>query len=392
MNPSPEKNRISVFQDRLQQSNIDACLLILSRDVFYYTGTAQPCILIVTPGRYCLMVRRAFDFVRKETFIETEKLMDGGDFNAALQWLSDHGISSGKIGLELDIIPAGLYLKICRIFTGFEFADVSKLIFKQRMIKDENEIGWIKQACRIMDLGHQRVIQTLEPAMTELDLAAEIEYTHRKNGHDGVLSMRHFDFYISRGPLSSGENLLQVSGFADTVTGIGLGPAVPAGPSSRIIQKGDIVITDIPTCYQGYHCDQTRTYYLGRPPHRLSDFFGKLKEISDTVIFAIRSGVTCNDVFTTARDTAQKLGVGDCFLGLPPRKATFLGHGIGLDANEPPILAKGSNFNLSQDMVLTIEIHLTHPDLGVVKLEDMVHVTDSSCEMLSVTPRQLFVL
>ncbi len=84
--------------------------------------------------------------------------------------------------------------------------------------------------------------------------------------------------------------------------------------------------------------------------------------------------------------------VENCFLGLPPRKATFVGHGIGLDANEPPILAKNSNFTISQDMVLTIEIHLTHPELGVVKLEDMVRVTDSSCEMLSVTPRQLFIL
>ncbi len=71
-------------------------------------------------------------------------------------------------------------MKIRRIFSGFDFTDVSKLIFKQRMIKDENEISWIKQACQIMDLGHQRVIQTLEPAMTELDLAAEIEFIHRK--------------------------------------------------------------------------------------------------------------------------------------------------------------------------------------------------------------------
>ncbi|MFO7748729.1 MAG: M24 family metallopeptidase [Desulfobacteraceae bacterium] len=84
----------------------------------------------------------------------------------------------------------------------------------------------------------------------------------------------------------------------------------------------------------------------------------------------------------------KKLGVEEGFLGLPPRKATFVGHGIGLDANEPPILAKDSNFSLSQDMVLTIEIHLTHLDLGVVKLEDMIRVTDSSCER-SVSSRDL---
>lgn len=387
-----QKKRVKRLQEKLDEKDIQAVLLIHSRDVFYYTGTAQPAILIVTPDDFCLMVRRAFDFVLDETFIETEKLMDGGDFKKAAQWMADHGILRGRLGLETDIIPAGLYLKISRIFNRFKIEDISGLVHMQRMVKDEHEIRMIQNACEVMDKGHQRVMQNLKPSMTELELAAEIEYAHRINGHEGVLSMRHFDFYISRGPLSSGGNLLRVSGFADTVTGVGLSPAVPAGPSNRVIQKGDLVITDIPTCYKGYHCDQTRTYYLGKPSTHLSDLFDRLREICDAAVETIRPEVTCNDIFAAAEKTALKSGVAKFFLGLPPRKASFVGHGIGLDANEPPILARGSEFRLAKDMVLTMEIHLAHPDLGVVKLEDMVRIGERSCEILSVTPRELFAL
>lgn len=385
-----ESNRIAVFQEKLEAAGIDAAVLILSRDVFYYTGTAQPCILVVTAEDFFLIVRRALDFVRQETFIEENRIIDGGGFKDALRILEEQGIKNGKLGIELDIIPAALYRKIKTIFAAFDIQDISPFILGQRMKKDRSEMAAIKQACRIMDIGHTRTMARLCPGMTELELAAEIEYAHRRAGHEGVLSMRHFDFYISRGPLSSGRNLFKVSGFADTVTGTGLSPAVPAGPSYTAINSGDLVVTDIPVCYKGYHCDQTRTYYLGKPPTGVLNLFDKLKEISDHTIQSVKPGVSCGQVFDAAARKAKDLDVSSCFLGLPPRQGNFAGHSIGLDANEPPILSKNNGFLLQQDFVLTIELHLSHPEHGVVKLEDMVSVTETGCELLSLTPRQLF--
>lgn len=384
--------RIHRLQNNLAQKGMDAVLIILSRDIFYYTGTAQPCILVVTPGDYFLVVRRALDFVRQETFIEKERIRDGGGFKDVWQMLLDLGVKKGTLGLEQDIIPAALYLKIKSIFNTFETQDISPLIFSQRMKKDSEEIKAIQQACLIMDTGHKRTLARLRPGITELELAAEIEYAHRKAGHEGVLSMRHFDFYISRGPLSAGKNLFRVSGFANTVTGTGLSPAVPAGPSWSTINAGDLVIADIPTCYRGYHCDQTRTYFLGDPPHEVCDLFEKLRQISDHTMETIRPGVSCGRVFDAAASMAAQLGVSQCFLGRAPRKGNFVGHGIGLDANEPPILSQGSSVLLAKNMVLTVELHLTHPEHGVVKLEDMVIIKETGCEILSVTPRQLFLV
>jgi Xaa-Pro aminopeptidase len=202
--------------------------------------------------------------------------------------------------------------------------------------------------------------------------------------------MRNFDFYISRGPLSSGENLFRVSGFANTITGVGLSPAVPAGPSLKKIKKGDLVVVDIPTCYRGYHCDETRTYVLGGAGAGVTDLFSALLDISDSVIASLKDGVRCGEVFGKALSRARRLGVEEYFLGLAPRKGNFIGHGIGLDANEPPILFEKSDFVLRSNFVITVELHLTHPEHGAVKLEDVVLVRENGCEILSETERELF--
>ncbi len=382
--------RIKVLQQVLQKKQIDAVVINLSRDLFYYTGTAQPCLLLVTSNDYRLLVRRALDFVKNETFIDKEKISDKAGLQDALNSLGDMGVSKGKLGLELDVMPAELYLKMIRIFHNFEVISISKYILQQRMRKDHGEIENIQQACHIMDAGHKRVLNVLYPGMTEVQLAAEVEYAHRCEGHEGILSMRNYDFYISRGPLSSGSNLFKVSGFANTITGVGLSPAVPAGPSNRIINKGDLIIIDIPTCYNGYHCDQTRTYFLGRPPNKITDLFQKLKEIYEQTIFTLKDGISCRQLFEAAYNKAKSLKVDQYFLGLPPRKGNFIGHGIGLDANELPTIFQTSDFLLQKDFVLTLEIHLTHPEYGAVKLEDVVLVKKNSCQILTTTPIALF--
>ena len=91
---------------------ITVAVLILSRDIFYYAGTAQPCILVVTQNDYFLIARRALDFVLNETWIENSKVISTGSFKEALLMLNKLGISKGTLGLEMDVIPAELFLKI----------------------------------------------------------------------------------------------------------------------------------------------------------------------------------------------------------------------------------------------------------------------------------------
>ncbi|MCL2337799.1 MAG: aminopeptidase P family N-terminal domain-containing protein, partial [Firmicutes bacterium] len=161
MSDHTKQTRISFLQQRLAALEIDAAMLILARDVFYYTGTAQPCILIVTPNDYCLLVRRALDFVVHETWLDSDKIIEKGSFEDACGRLKELGVHKGRLGLELDIVPAQLFFKIMHTFASFEAVDLGMEITLQRMEKDQEEIDLTIAACRIRNAGHQRVLATL---------------------------------------------------------------------------------------------------------------------------------------------------------------------------------------------------------------------------------------
>lgn len=383
--------RINKFQQRLAALGLDCALLFYSRDIFYYCGTAQPGILLVTPDEYHLIVRRSLNFALEDIWIAPEYVSAGG-LETARAAMADMGVKGGKMGLETDIIPADLFLRIQRLFPAFVPVSISVEILSQRMIKDQDELALIRTACAIMQVGHDRVFEVLRAGMTELELAAEIENAHRQAGHEGAYAIRLADFYMGPGILTSGENLYKTSGFSNTVTGVGLSPAVPGGATLRRIQAGDIVIADIPTFYRGYHCDESRTYVLGEPRPGVQALFESLQEIVAAVLQAMKPGIRCSQLFALACQQADQLGVGEYFLQLADRRSNLIGHGVGVEVNELPVLETRSGLELQANMVTTVEMHLTHPRHGVVKTEFMVLITPSGYEILSLRGCELFVV
>ncbi len=177
--------------------------------------------------------------------------------------------------------------------------------------------------------------------MTELEIAAAVEKAHRLGGHEGILFMRKPDFFMSKGPVSSGPNLLRISGVLDAITGVGLSPSVPAGPSQRTIKEGDLLVVGIPTMVNGYHADQTRTYYLGKASMAIKALFNDLRAIADELINQMKPGIKCSEIYRIAFEKAMNLGRVEQFQCLGRGKTTrLIGHGIGLELSEPPILSE----------------------------------------------------
>jgi Xaa-Pro aminopeptidase len=191
----------------------------------------------------------------------------------------------------MDILTAEQFRQVERCFPGFEFVDVSSIPLDQRKKKEPSEIETLRKACGAIHAGHEAVLSSLKEGITELVLAAAVENAHRLAGHEGIFFIRQPDFFMSRGPISSGPNLFKISGVVYTITGVGLSPSVPAGPSRREIEAGDIVIVDIPTLVDGYHADQTRTYCLGKAAKEILSLYDDLRSIADHLIAAIRPGI-----------------------------------------------------------------------------------------------------
>ena len=385
--------RINRLQEAIRDLGLAGAILFYSRDIYYYTGTSQPAYLVVLPDDYRLLIRRGYDIARRESGLAAERIQDERKPQVTMARLFPGPGTGEKVGTELDMLTVPHAQSLCRALGGRQLVDLSAAVLQQRMVKDAGEIESIAKACAAIQAGHLATVSCLRAGLSELELAAAVENAQRLAGHEGCFFMRVTDFVMSRGPLASGPNLRHTSGTLFTLSGAGLSSAVSTGPSRRIMQRGDLVLVDIPACVEGYHADQSRTYAVGQAPARASDLFGHLREVADHLIGRLRPGLTTGEAFALAQARAVELDLGEAFMALASgAKAHFVGHGIGLELNEPPLLARHGDTVLQEGMVLAIEMHLMEPDGLTLKLEDTVHLTAQGTEILTLSPRELSVV
>jgi Xaa-Pro aminopeptidase len=382
--------RIQGIQKRLGGAAVDAVLLNYSKSVYYFTGTTQPSFLIVSPHEYHLLITKGIEHVPAETWLPGEAFRSGGA-NDIEKILSKFGIRQGVIGMELDVLPVALYSKMAGMLPEFRIVDVSRTVLEQRKIKDETELAHLREAARILHAGHVRTMNVLRDGMTEFELTCEIEDAHRRAGHEGQYFNRQWDFFMGRGVLASGENLSRIAGKVQSISGTGLSAAIPLGASTRVIRRGDMVVTDIPTLYRGYHSDQSRTYVIGKASASCRELYQGMREIADRTIQYLKPGVTCNDVYEMTFSIAREIGMEPYYLRLggSPDPLSFVGHGVGLEVNELPLLSKGNTDVIQAGTVVTLEIEMWKSEMEVVKVEDTIAVHPEGAELLTISPRDL---
>ena len=384
--------RIKKLQQSLGDLGFHAAVLQYSRDIFYYTGTAQPSWFAVSPEQYTLYVRSGYETAVNEASVEKSRIKQARKLDAIYgEMFPRLHPEPRKIGLETDVLTHDQWKQYAKAFPGCEFENISPLILEQRKRKEPGEIGLIREACRALHYGHGALVENLREGMTELELSACVENAHRLAGHEGIFFIRIPDFFMSRGPISSGENLFRNTGVVYSITGVGLSPSVPAGPSLKRISRGDLIVCDIPTHVQGYHGDQSRTYCLGDAGPQARAMHKDLEAIADHLIEKIRPGIKCSEIYRLAFEKAAALGRADTFQSFGPgRRSRLIGHGIGIELNEPPIPSEYDDSPVDENFVLALDIHMMDEKVGVVKLEDMILVKNNGNEILTITPRQLF--
>ena len=383
--------RIRTLQDLLVKSGIAAAVVWYSRDLLYYTGTCQPSWLVILPDTYRLFVRSGYAEAKRQVTIGADQLEEERDAGRLVLYLRDHGVIKGSvIGMELDVLPVNGWRQWQDRMSDWTIEDVTPLILGQRQIKDGTEIESIRRACRVMDLGHDRIRTTLKAGMTELEVAAAIEDVHRREGHAGIYFMRHPDYFMARGLFASGPNLMRLSGPAFSLSGVGLDAAVPAGPSLRVIRPGDSVLIDIPILVGGYHVDMARTYTAGAADRRRRELHGKLEKLFAFAADILRPGITWGRGYQAVEEQADLLGIGDFFQRMVGGgKLHYIGHGVGMEINEPPLVAARNGDPILAGTVLALEMHLLQEDAFALKMEDMLLIGEEENVFMTRTPRTL---
>ncbi|MEM4699650.1 MAG: Xaa-Pro peptidase family protein [Candidatus Nezhaarchaeales archaeon] len=383
------RHRLERLRQSLAEGGMRAAILTHSPDVFYFAGTATRSTLVVpTEGEPVLLVQVGFERALRESWVRDVRR--GGGAAELKGLLEELNIKHGAVGLGLDVVSASFYLKLSKLLSGCEIVDVSPTVLRIRAVKEREEVELIERAAEISRVGHRRVEEVLEPGMTELELAIEVEAALRRAGHDGFIRHRTWRWggYGVIGP--SGPNLGVVSGpGAITITGSGYCPAIPYGPSSRRIERGDLVLVDFVTSYMGYHHDEARMYAVGDVEPRKVRSFKIVKEAEEAALSAAEPGVPASRLYWEARGVFEREGLLDYFAAYASYpQYTYLGHGIGLEVVEEPDVSPRNSEPLRPGMVVCLEPKLVAPDWGA-SFEDTVLIEEGGPRVLSKSPRDL---
>lgn len=387
--PSEIDARIQGLQASLQQEGVDGALIVQNTDLFYFSGTIQQAHLYVpAEGPPLLMVRKSLERAQDESPLvnilplpSPKKLPD---------IIDEHGLKPPAVlGMELDVLPANNYFAYRKIFPQSDIRDISVQIRTLRAVKSPYELDLIRQAAAFSDQIAGLMPNLLQPGMTEIELAGLVEAQARRLGHQGIARMRLFGAEMFYGHLMAGPSAAVPSFLASPTGGASVSPAVAQGAGFRKIQRNEPILLDYVFAWQGYISDHARIFSIGRLPRMLVEAHAHMLDVQEHVKKMATPGTTTGDLYEAAVEMAQEKGLTANFMGAGDDRIRFIGHGVGLEVDEFPFLAKGQKTKLQEGMTIALEPKMIFPGKGVVGIENTHVVTPAGLRQLTRAEEQI---
>lgn len=344
---------------RLPEFRADAFLTLALPNVHYLSGfTGSNGALLLTPDRALL-----FTDPRYQTQAPAEsdcevRIAKGPLVKEITSWLKRLRLKS--VAFEQNRISFDEYGQLHAAAPAIRLKPASGAVEHLRMVKSEAEIGTIRASVQLNSAALEQALRQFKPDMSELDLAAEIDYHMRILGADGVA----FDTIVASGPRT----------------------ALPhAHPGNHPIEGNQLLLVDMGARVAGYCSDMTRTHAVGKLTPKTRQMYRAVLESQLAAIEAVKPGVSTTAVDRAAREVLRGYGMDKHFIH-------STGHGLGLEIHEAPRVGRKDGTKLEPDMAITIEPGVYLEGVGGIRIEDTVVVTRTGCEILTPTGKELVVL
>jgi Xaa-Pro aminopeptidase len=342
-------------------------------NLYYFTGTIQDGVLLIRPdGDPAFWVRRSYERAQDESAFPWIRPMSG--FRDAAR---ESGPVPGRIHLETELVPLALLERFRKYFPVTDVQPLDRQVMRVRAVKSPFEISLLERAGAI----HERVLERLVPGMldagmTEAALACELSSVMVEEGHQGIVRFGSFNTEIEVGQIAFGENSLYPTCFNGPGGCTGLCPAAPVlGSRSRRLADGDLVFIDCACGVGGYQTDKTMTYVFGKPfPEEVVAIHRRCVELEQRMAAMLRPGNTPSSVYARVMEDLDPAFL-ENFMGFGNRRAGFLGHGVGLVVDEPPVIAPGIDEPFEEGMAIALEPKKGIPGRGMVGTENTFLVT-----------------
>ncbi|MBQ4278437.1 MAG: aminopeptidase P family protein [Rikenellaceae bacterium] len=378
--------RRQALQRLLQREGVDGLWVSSNVNLYYLSGRVfSGHIYLPAEGELLFFVRRpvglggdGVHYVRKPE--EAPALMTAA------------GVAMPRVlMLESDSVPYSEYMRYEKLFGRPEIRNGSAVLREARAVKTPREIAMIRRSGERHAEVYRTIPSLYRPGMTDLGLSIEIERQSRLHGSLGIFRIAGQSMEIFAGSVLAGDNADAPSPYDFAMGGGGLDRSIPVGADGTVLCEGMSVMVDVGGNFTGYMTDMTRVFSVGRLPDEAYRAHRVALDMQHEMAAMARPGTPAADIYNLCREMAVAAGLGEYFMG-HRQQAGFVGHGVGIEINEAPVLAPRSRDVLAEGMVFAFEPKFVIPGTGAVGIENTFAVTDGGVEKLTICEEEIVSL
>lgn len=375
--------RVARLQQLLSAAEAEGMLISSNTALYYTTGQVfRGYVYIPADGDAKWLVIRPTDisadnvlFIRKPEQI--------------FEVLEKANIAKPKrLAVEFDTLPYSQYTRIAKCFPEVEFVNASHMLVEARITKTPYEIKKMEEDGRKQAGSYRRISGLYRENMTDIEFQIEIERVLRLEGCLGFLRTAGSLMEINMGNVIAGDNADSTYPYDFAVGGGGIDLSLPVGANGTVLRRGVAIMVDMNGNFNGYQTDMTRIWSVGELEPLAQKAHQAALDILHTLEAKCVPGFPISEMWNTAEQIVKDYGLEDYFMG-HKQKAGFLGHGIGIELNEAPVIMKRNSAPLRKNMTIALEPKFVIPHVGVVGAENTYVVTESGLRNLTVFPEEI---
>jgi Xaa-Pro aminopeptidase len=395
------ESRLETLSIALQEKSLSGAFVQHPVDLYYFSGGRQNATLFV-PARGTkasvegggngpvLFVRRSISRAIYEAGEDNSpfEIQPFPRMNNLVDDLRNRGVIKAP-ALQFGEIPSSFIQRFTDVLSPLgECEDATGIIHGIREIKSDWEVKQMAISATIQAKMFDAVEQNLAEGVSELELVAAAEEVSRRAGFGGNIQMRRYPLQCDRGVIVSGRAGGIPSFFDSAVGGSGPHPLAGMGSGFNKVRANEPILVDLVHVHRGYVVDKTRMFSVGKLSQVWHDRLEHMLDVSDVVVTSLANGDDCSMAWQKGSELAYQLGYEENLMGMKPDQSKFLGHSVGLQLDESPVVAKGFNRPLPVGGTMAIEPKVVYLE-GSIGLED-TWIRDSKGlkSMTSVEPNE----
>ncbi|MDE7376890.1 MAG: Xaa-Pro peptidase family protein [Muribaculaceae bacterium] len=379
--------RIDKTRAAMALRGIDSAIITSNANIYYLTGRVfSGYVYLPADGSEPIY------FVRRPVHLLDERAISVRKPESILSELKVRGLPlPERLGLELGRMTYTMAQRMMAALGVDHAEDVAPSLSMARAVKTPHEIRLLTVSGVKHERVYRKIAKAYRPGMTDLELQVEVERLLRLDGCLGQFRCAGDEMEIFMGNVIAGDNADNPSPYDFAMGGAGLSPSLPLGANGTVLRPGMTVMVDMNGNFTGYMTDMTRTYAIGQVDELARMAHQTSIDICRECAKAGRPGAEAKALYELGMDIAKAAGLEDYFMG-HRQHASFIGHGVGIEINEWPVIAPRSKDILAEGNAIALEPKFVIPGVGAVGVENTYIVGAESMNSITRAPQELITL